>query len=84
MRGIESPFEIEYEGLLANVSEHDVEDTRVFHITFSDKRKPLVITVADGPGNKKWWTSVPQGRQTEAEQVGKLIATYIRAKKKEG
>ena len=83
MREIEPPFEIEYEGMPANVSEHDVQDTRVFHITFSDKRKPLVITVADAPGNKKWWTSVPQGRQTEAEQVGKLIATYIRAKRKD-
>jgi hypothetical protein len=84
MREIEPPFEIEFDGITANVREHDVNDTRVFHITFSDKRKPLVITVADAPGNKKWWTSVPQGRQTEAEQIGKLIATYIRAKREEG
>jgi hypothetical protein len=83
MREIELPFVIEYEGMPLNVSEHDVHDTRVFHITFSDKRKPLVITVADAPDNKKWWTSVPQGRQTEAEQVGKLIANYIRTKRKE-
>jgi hypothetical protein len=84
MREIEPPFKIEYEGMPANVSEHEIQETRVFHITFSDRRKPLVITVADAPGNKKWWTSVPQGRQTEAEQIGKLIATYIRAKRKEG
>jgi hypothetical protein len=84
MREIEPPFEIEYEGRPANVTEHNVQDTRVFHITFRDKRNPLVITVADAPGDKKWWTSVPQGRQTEAEQIGKLIAAHIRAKRREG
>ena len=82
MREIEPTFEIEYEGLTANVGEHDIQDTRIFHIAFGDKRKPLVITVAEGPGNKRWWTSVPQGRQSEAEQIGKLIAAYIRAKRK--
>jgi len=81
MREIEPSFEIEFEGMPVNVSEHYVEDTRVFHISFSDKRKPLVITVADGPGNKRWWTSVPEGRQAEAEKVGPLIAWYFKNKK---
>jgi hypothetical protein len=80
---IPEPFEIEYDGKPAEVREHYIKDMRVFHITFTDKRRPLVITVAEAPGGKKWWTSVPQGRQTEAEQVGKLIAAYIRAKRKE-
>jgi len=80
---MEAPFEIEYEGLAANVTEHFLKDMRVFHITFAGKRKPLVITVAEVPGGKKWWTSVPQGRQKEAEEVGKLVANYIRAKRKE-
>ena len=84
MPDIQPPFEILYEGIPAEVREHYIEDMRVFHITFTDQRKPLVITVAEAPGGKKWWTSVPQGRQTEAEQVGKLIAIYIRAKRKEG
>lgn len=80
---MEAPFEIEYEGFAATVREHELQEMRVFHITFTEKRKALVITVAEAPGGKKWWTSVPQGRQKEAEEVGKLIATYIRAKRKE-
>lgn len=79
---MEAQFDINYEGSAATVREHEVQEKRVFHITFSDKRKALVITVAETPGGKKWWTSVPQGRQKEAEEVGKLIATYIRAKRK--
>ena len=82
MVDMEAPFTIEYEGI-ATVTEHEVEETRVFHIAFTGSRKALVITVAEGPGGKKWWTSVPQGRQKEAEEVGRLIATYIRAKRKE-
>jgi hypothetical protein len=80
---MEAPFEIEYEGSSATVTEHELEDMRVFHILFMEKRKPLVITIAEAGGGKKWWTSVPQGRQKEAEEVGKLIADYIRAKRKE-
>jgi len=80
---MEAPFSIEYEGSAAQVTEHKLKEMRVFRITFSGPRKPLVITVAEMPGGKKWWTSVPQGRQKEAEEVGRLIADHIRAKRKE-
>ncbi|SDE62693.1 hypothetical protein SAMN05216464_10814 [Mucilaginibacter pineti] len=80
---MEEPFVIEYEGKTAKVSEHHLQDMRVFRIIFNGTRKPLTITVAEKPGRKKWWTSVPQGRQKEAEEVGRLIADYIRAKRKE-
>jgi hypothetical protein len=80
---MEAPFDIEYEGSPARVSEHELQEMRIFRITFTNPRKPLVITVAEKPGGKKWWTSVPQGRQKEAEEVGRLIADYIRAKRKE-
>ena len=80
---MEAPFAIEYEGSATTVTEHELKEMRVFHIAFNGPRKPLVITVAEMPGGKKWWTSVPQGRQKEAEEVGKLIANYIRAKRKE-
>jgi len=80
---MEGRFTIEYEGIPATVTEHEVQETRIFHIAFAAGRKPLVITVAEAPGGKKWWTSVPQGRQKEAEEVGKLVANYIRAKRKE-
>lgn len=81
---MEAPFDIEYEGVIGKVSEHHLEDMRVFRIIFNSTRNPLVITVAEMPGGKKWWTSVPQGRQKEAQEVGKLIADHIRAKSNKG
>lgn len=80
---MEQPFDIKYEGSPAQVSEHYLEDMRIFRIVFASGRKQLVITVAEKPDGKKWWTSVPQGRQQEAEEVGRLIAEYIRSKRKE-
>jgi hypothetical protein len=75
-------FQIEYKGCPATVTEHSIKDRRVFHIQFTDGRKPLTITVGEDRKEVKFWTSIPQGRQQEAEEVGKLIANYIRSKKK--
>lgn len=83
MRELEQPFTISDGEAIIQVSEHSLEGERVFHLEFPDKRKPLNLVVAEMPGGKKWWTSLPQGRQQEAEQFGKLIADYIRSKRKE-
>ena len=82
MRELEPPFTIDSEGVSIAVSEHSVDSNRIFRLEFPDKRKPLLITVAELPGGKKWWTSLPQGRQAESEQFGKLIANFIRTKRK--
>jgi len=82
MREVEPPFEIEYDGSKAKVTEAEIKEARVFHIAFLGVRKPLTITVSEDRKEKKFWTSIPQGRQQEAEEVGKLIATYIRSKRK--
>nr|WP_067060004.1 hypothetical protein [Mucilaginibacter sp. L294] len=75
-------FEIITEGQTVKVSEHYINELRVFHILFPDKKKPLTITVMESLG-KKCWTSIPQGRQEEAEKVGREIALYYRNKKRE-
>ena len=73
-------FEIEYHGLATGVAEHRLPSGRVFHIDFSQQSiTPLVITVAVDDEGVKFWTSVPEGRQEEAEEVGKLVANYIRS-----
>ena len=82
MRELEPLFHIELDGTRIKVSEHELAGKRVFHALFSDSRKPLVMAVGLGLRDQKFWTSIPQGRQAEAEQIGKLIAEYIRAKKK--
>jgi hypothetical protein len=38
----------------------------------------LVVTRAEKEGGKKFWTSVPEGRQAEAHEIGPLIEAYYR------
>jgi hypothetical protein len=82
VREIEPPFEIAYKGSLLRVTEAAIKSRRVFNIQFTDGRKPLTITVGQTNEDVKFWTSIPEGRQEEAEEVGKLIAAYIRSKRK--
>ncbi|QDW27232.1 hypothetical protein FFJ24_021340 [Pedobacter sp. KBS0701] len=82
MREMEKPFELEFEGKVLQVSEHELAGKRVFHVSYGPGAKPLVIAVAIGANGKKFWTSIPQGRQKEATDIGKLIADHIRAKRK--
>jgi hypothetical protein len=81
MREVEPPFEIEYKGDITMVTEVEIKSRRIFHIQFADKKKPLTITIGRANNEVKFWTSIPEGRQSEAEEVGKLIAAYIRSKK---
>jgi hypothetical protein len=82
MRELEPPFEISLRGQPLNIAEHELAGKRVFHVNFGKGVKPLVISIGIGVSGKKFWTSIPQGRQQEATEIGKLIAEYIRAKKK--
>ncbi|HKG06920.1 MAG TPA: hypothetical protein VKB19_10705 [Pedobacter sp.] len=82
MRALEPPFDLELEDRIIVVAEHEIGSNRVFHVDFKGWKKPLVIAVGVGLRDQKFWTSIPQGRQAEAEQIGKLIAGYIRAKMK--
>jgi len=52
-----------------------------YHVVFSSKREPIIITAAKHADGAKFWTSIPEGRQKEAEEVGKLINKYLKNKK---
>ena len=73
-------FEVEYEGKAVRVSEHYIGERRVFHVDLPLRGKGLVLAVTEGPQGR-FWTSVPEGRQAEAEKVGPLIAWYFKNKK---
>jgi hypothetical protein len=60
---MEAPFAIEYEGLTANVSEHELQEMRVFRISFTGPHKPLVINVAEMPGPSTFSPSMPKKRK---------------------
>jgi hypothetical protein len=47
-------FEIEVKGCKMMVTEHEMGTTNVFHIFFSDERKPLVITKAKTASGAIW------------------------------
>ena len=70
-------FEIIVEGCKLRVKEHEVGAAQVFHIIFSDGRKPLAITKAKTAAGEMWM-SVPQGRQQEAMQIGEVITEYFK------
>lgn len=70
-------IEILIEGVKIVVSEHTVNDQQIFRLIFSDDRLPLVITrISSVSGNL--WTSIPQGRQKEAELFGKEISKHLK------
>jgi hypothetical protein len=71
-------FDIEWIGNFAHVAVHIIKSERIFHVEFNERRKPLNLVIATDKNDNKFWTSVPEGRQEEAEFAGKLIAAYIR------
>ena len=71
-------FDIELSGDTAHVTDQTIKSSRVFHLIFNNGRKPLNITIATGSDDVKFWTSIPEGRQEEAEVAGRAIAAYIR------
>jgi len=72
------PFEIKYGNTSLYITPVDLSDRFAFQVSFSSLRKTLlVIRAVDHKGNR-FWTSMPEGRQKEAEGVGALIEDYIR------
>jgi hypothetical protein len=71
-------FEIQLNRQTVTVSDHKIKSARVFHLVYSDGKSPLNITIAENNEGQKFWTSLPEGRQEEAEVAGKVIAEYIR------
>ncbi len=79
MESREDIFELNFKGGKIRVQRHLVSNQTVYRIVFSNKRIPLVITWALTENAAHWWTSIPEGRQREAEEIGPLIADYIKA-----
>ena len=72
-------FELDFNDGKIRVQRHFVSNQTIYRVVFSDKRDPLVFTRALTDSAAHWWTSIPEGRQREAEEIGPLIADYIKA-----
>jgi hypothetical protein len=71
-------FDTDFKDLKIRVEQHQVANQVIYRVHFSDKRTPLVLTRASNDNAARFWTSVPEGRQREAEEVGPVIADYIK------
>jgi len=71
-------FALDFNNGKIEVSRHSIGEQVIFRIVFSDKRQPLVISRAAHSNAYNFWTSIPEGRQKEAEEVGALISEYFK------
>jgi len=71
-------FEIMLDEQYVQVSVHVIKSAKVFHLVYPSLRAPLNITTATAGDGSKFWTSLPEGRQGEAELAGKAVAAYLR------
>jgi hypothetical protein len=79
MENSQDIFELDFNEGKIRVQRHFVASQTIYRIVFSDKRDPLVVTRALTDNAVRWWTSIPEGRQREAEEIGPLIANYIKS-----
>ena len=79
MENSQDIFELDFKEGKIRVKRHFVASQTIYRIVFSDKRDPLVFTRALTDIATHWWTSIPEGRQREAEEIGPLIADFIKA-----
>lgn len=74
----EEPFTITVGKTTLHIKPLTLTDRWGCHVKFSSDRKDMVVVRATGPKEKHFWTSIPEGRQVEAEGVGKLIEEYLK------
>ena len=79
MIALEDIFEIEYRGIITKVETIKLPTQILFKANLINKQ-PLVLCRATDFNHAKFWTSVPEGRQKEAEEIGPLIEQYFRSK----
>ena len=72
-------FELNFKGGMIRIHRHSVASQTIYRVIFSNKRSPLVVTRVFTDNASHWWTSIPEGRQREAEEIGPLIADYIKS-----
>jgi len=75
-------FELELNGVRMKVNELDIPQFTAFRVVFSSNRPPIVVARSKDADATVFWTSIPEGRQREAEGVGKLIEQYFQKKEK--
>jgi hypothetical protein len=71
-------IEIDYKGESIKVQIIDVVGQRIYKVNFP-AAAPIFLTRAKNAEEKYFWTSVPEGKQKLAEEIGALIEPYLKA-----
>ena len=73
-------FDLEFGINKIRVEQIQIPGQTFFRVNFSNEIPPLTLLRATDSNQAKFWTSVPEGRQQLAEQIGPLIEKYYRSK----
>lgn len=65
-----------YNGIAIQVKKYKINSTDIYRVIFADRRPPLIMTIAEKKSGKKYWTSIPEGRQEEAEDIARLVGEH--------
>ncbi len=76
-------FDLEFGTGKIRVERFEIPEQTFFKVEFSNGIPSLTLLRATRINDEKFWTSVPEGRQKLAEQVGPLIQEYYLSKTKE-
>ncbi|GAC1421970.1 MAG: hypothetical protein NVS1B13_03830 [Flavisolibacter sp.] len=73
-------FELDYQNKKIRVQRRNLGYQVIFRVQFGPNGTPLILTRAASAPGQRFWTSIPEGRQKEAEQIGPLIEQYFRVR----
>jgi len=71
-------FEVTYKDKLVKVEELSIAAQTIYRVHFQDQ-PALVITRAQKNVGSRFWTSIPEGKQKLAEEIGSLIEEKIKS-----
>ena len=74
-------FKLEYNKIQFTIEILLIAQSILYKVKFDSSRAPLFITKARDINGKEFWTSIPEGRQREAESISKLIEGYLHSEK---
>ena len=73
-------FSFESHAVTITCQRLNIQGSIAYYVEFSSNRQPIIVAKAEFVNSPATWTSVPEGRQKEAEGVGELIELYLTKK----
>ena len=73
-------FELQYRNEKIMVEEISIGKSTLFKISFPGNQPLLIISRAKDAEGNGFWTSIPEGRLKQAEEIGKLVEAFLNKK----